>query len=76
MSYCHLIGGYGSMALTFGTNFAYGVQPGREAAHMNSYIGSVASSNPSCIAPVSVPTLFSDGFEGGAVPGLWSGKTP
>jgi hypothetical protein len=76
MSYCHLIGGYGAMALTFGTNFTYGVQPGREAAHMNSYISSVASSNPSCIAPVSVPTLFSDGFEVGAVPGLWSGKTP
>jgi hypothetical protein len=62
--------------LTFGTNFSFGVQPGREAAHMNSYIGSVASSTPSCIAPVSVPTIFSDGFEGGAVPGLWSGKTP
>ena len=76
MSYCHLIGGYGSMALTFGTNFAYGVQPGREAAHMNSYISSVASSNPSCIALVSVPALFSNGFEGGAVPGPWSSKTP
>jgi hypothetical protein len=76
MSYCHLIGGYGAIALTFGTNFAYGVQPGREAAHMNSYISSVASFNPSCIAPVSVSGLFNDGFEGGAVPGLWSGKTP
>jgi hypothetical protein len=76
MSYCHLIGGYGAIALTFGTNFSFGVQPGREAAHMNSYISSVASSNPACIAPVSVSGLFSDGFEGGAVPGLWSGKTP
>ncbi len=76
MSYCHLIGGYGAMALTFGTNFAYGVQPGREATHMNSYISSVVSSNPSCLAPVSVPTIFSDSFEGGAVPGPWSGKTP
>src|SRR4029450_5083545 len=28
MSYCHLVGGYGAIALTFGTNFAYGVQPG------------------------------------------------
>jgi hypothetical protein len=76
MSYCHLIGGYGAIALTFGTNFAYGVQPGREAAHMNSYISSVASFNPACVAPVSVSGLFNDGFEGGAVPGLWSGKTP
>jgi hypothetical protein len=77
MSYCHLLGGYGAIALTFGTNFSFGVQPGREAAHMNSYISSVASSNPSCIAPVSVSGLFSDGFEVGAVPGLWNGgKTP
>jgi hypothetical protein len=66
MSYCHLIGGYGAIALTFGTNFAYGVQPGREAAHMNSYISSVASSNPACIAPVaSTGAIFSDGFESG-----------
>jgi hypothetical protein len=76
MSYCHLIGGYGAIALTFGTNFSFGVQPGREATHMNTYISSVASSNPACIAPVSVCGLFNDGFEGGAVPGLWSGKTP
>lgn len=76
MSYCHLIGGYGAIALTFGTNFSFGVQPGREALHMNNYINSVASSNPACIAPVSVTGIFSDGFEGGAVPGLWTGKTP
>jgi hypothetical protein len=76
MSYCHLLGGYGSIALTFGTNFAFGVQPGREAAHMNSYISSVASSNPSCIAPVNVAGIFSDGFEGGAITGFWSSRTP
>ncbi|PYQ65280.1 MAG: hypothetical protein DMF53_05805 [Acidobacteria bacterium] len=76
MSYCHLLGGYGAIALTFGTNFSFGVQPGREATHMNTYVSSVASSNPACIAPVSVAGIFSDGFEGGAVPGLWSGKTP
>jgi hypothetical protein len=76
MSYCHLLGGYGAIALTFGTNFSFGVQPGREALHMNSYISSVASSNPACVAPVSAAGLFNDGFEGGAVPGLWSGKTP
>jgi hypothetical protein len=75
MSYCHLIGGYGAISLTFGTGFSYGVQPGREAAHMNSYISSVASSNASCIAPVSVAGIFSDGFEGGS-PALWSSKTP
>jgi hypothetical protein len=75
MSYCHLIGGYGAIALTFGTGFSFGVQPGREAAHMNSYISSVAASNASCIAPVNTAGIFSDGFEAGT-PGLWSGKTP
>jgi hypothetical protein len=67
MSYCHLVrNSFTDMSLTFGTNFAYGVQPGREAAHMNSYISSVASSNPACIAPVaSTSAIFSDGFESG-----------
>jgi hypothetical protein len=67
MSYCHLrSGGYGNITLTFGANFAFGVQPAREAAQMNGYIASVASSNPSCIAPVAASNvLFSDGFESG-----------
>ncbi len=77
MSYCHLVRqSLTDISLTFGTGFAYGVQPGREATHMNNYISSVVSSNPSCLTLVSVPTIFGDGFEGGAVPGLWSGKTP
>jgi hypothetical protein len=76
MSYCHLTrGSYSDISLSFGTNFAYGVQPGREAAQMNGYVASVVSSNPSCLAPAIVNGLFSDGFEGGAVPGPWSGKT-
>jgi hypothetical protein len=68
MSYCHLrSGGYGNITLTFGTApFAFGVQPAREAAQMNGYIASVASGNPSCIAPVaSSNILFNDGFESG-----------
>jgi hypothetical protein len=78
MSYCHLrSGNYSNITLTFGTGFAYGVHPEREAALMNSYISSVASSNPSCLAPVAgVAGIFNDSFEGGAVPGPWSGKTP
>jgi hypothetical protein len=76
MSYCHLLGGYGAIALTFGSSpFAYGVQPAREAAHMNSYISSVASSNPSCVAPVGSAVMFSNSFETGVAP-PWSGKRP
>ncbi|HEY0554112.1 MAG TPA: M12 family metallo-peptidase [Thermoanaerobaculia bacterium] len=77
MSYCHLTrGSYSDVSLSFGTGFAYGVQPGRESAQMNGYVSSVVSSNPSCLAPVAVPGVFSDGFEGGLLPGPWSGKTP
>jgi hypothetical protein len=72
MSYCHLVrNSFSDITLTFGTNFAYGTQPGREAALMNSYVSSVASSNPSCLAPVSSGTgIFSDGFESGNM-SLW-----
>src|SRR4029077_3226321 len=75
MSYCHLLNpGMSNIKLTFGTNETYGVQPGREAARMSSYVTSVASA--SCLAPVVTAGLFSDGFEGGTLPGPWSGKTP
>jgi metallopeptidase family M12-like protein/VCBS repeat protein len=51
MSYCHLVrGSYSDISLKFGTGHPYGVQPGREAARMSSYVGSVASGNPSCLA--------------------------
>lgn len=72
MSYCHqLSGGYGNISLDFGTNHPYGVQPGREAARMSAYVTSTAAGNPSCLAPVSVPSgIFSDGFESGTT-ALW-----
>jgi hypothetical protein len=76
MSYCHLVrGSYSDISMSFGTNFAYGVQPGREVALMNSYVNGVASSNPACMALVNTGLLV-DGFEGGVLPGPWSGKTP
>ena len=54
MSYCHLLrGSYSDISLTFGTNFPYGVQPGREAALMNNYVASTAAGNPSCLAPAA-----------------------
>jgi len=53
------------------------VQPGREAARMSSYVTAVAGANPSCLAPVGPPpNLLRDGFEGGILPGPWSGKVP
>jgi len=71
MSYCHLLSGsYSNITLTFGTSHPFGVQPGRESSLMSSYVSSLAAGNPACIG------MFSDGFEGGAVPGPWSGKTP
>jgi hypothetical protein len=54
MSYCHqLSGNFNNISMTFGTNFAYGTLPGREAAQMNGYIGAVAAANTTCLAPVS-----------------------
>src|SRR3954447_26577590 len=54
MSYCNLMSGtYSNISLTFGTNFAYGTLPGREAAQMNGYIGAVAAANSACLAPIS-----------------------
>jgi hypothetical protein len=54
MSYCNLMSGtYSNISMTFGTNFAYGVQPGREAAQMSNYIAAVAAAKATCLAPVS-----------------------
>lgn len=76
MSYCHLLGGgYSNMAMTFGTNHPYGVQPGRVPSRMSAHVLAKAASNPSCLAPVSSGgvLIFSDGLESGMVPGAWSG---
>ena len=70
MSYCNLMSGtYSNISMTFGTNFAYGTLPGREAAQMNGYIGAVAAANPSCLAPVS-------GGGGGGTTGGGGGSNP
>jgi Metallo-peptidase family M12 len=79
MSYCHLLsGGYGNMALNFGTGHPYGVAPGREAVRMTSHVVTTAAGNPTCLALVAGGAgLFNDGFEGGVLPGPWSGtRTP
>jgi len=73
MSYCHLLsGGLSNISFTFGANASFGVQPGREAVQMSSYVVSVANGNPGVLPFV----IFSDDFESGGVTGSWSGKTP
>jgi hypothetical protein len=77
MSYCHLLGGYSNVALSFGTGHPYGVLPGREASRMSSFVVSTATSNPSCLAFTSgSASIFTSGFENGVLPGPWSGKVP
>lgn len=72
MSYCHLLGGgFGNISLNFGTNHPFGVQPGREASRMSSYVVTTATANPSCLAPVAPANgIFSDGLETGNT-SLW-----
>jgi hypothetical protein len=56
MSYCHLVrGSFSDVKMTFGTNHPYGVQPGREAARMSSYVSSVAASKPACLVSTPPP---------------------
>lgn len=79
MSYCHLLApGMSNIKLTFGNTETFGVAPTRESARMSSYVASLATGGQAtCLAPVSSGGgIFSDGFEGGAVPGAWSSKTP
>jgi hypothetical protein len=75
MSYCHMLSGnYQNISMTFGTGFAWGVQPGREASRMNDYIGAVAAATPSCLSTGSSSPvtngLFTDNFETGST-SLW-----
>ena len=64
MSYCHLLsGGFTNIAMTFGTNHPYGVQPGRVPSRMSSHVVSRATSNPSCLT--YSPGIFTDSFETG-----------
>ena len=81
MSYCHLLGGgFTNIAMSFGTNHLFGVQPGRVPSRMSAHVVSRATSNPSCLAPAGPPpptgnAIFSDGLETGVIPGAWSGRS-
>lgn len=71
MSYCHLLGGYSSVAMTFGSapGFAYGIAPGREAALMNGYVAATAASNAACLAPTGPAIASISPASGGSAGG-------
>ncbi len=64
-----------NISLTFGLGHPFGVQPERVPAQMNNHVTQRASSYPSCLAPIPVDPLFSDGFESGDV-NAWSSNNP
>jgi hypothetical protein len=74
MSYCHLLGGgLGNTSLTLGLGHPFGVAPERVPNRMRSHVVSVASGNPSCLAPIGI--IFIDGFGSGNT-GAWSATVP
>lgn len=74
MSYCHLLGGgLSNTSLTLGLGHPFGVMPERVPNRMRSHVVSVASGNPSCLAPIGI--LFIDGFASGNT-GAWSATVP
>ncbi len=77
MSYCHQLGGgYGNIAMTFGTGHPYGVLAERVPQRMSSFVQSRASANPGCLAPVAsgpVLTVTKAGVGTGSVTSSDSG---
>jgi hypothetical protein len=51
MSYCHLLGGgFGNIAMTFGTGHTYGIQAARAPQRMRAHVVATAASQPACLA--------------------------
>ncbi len=66
MSYCHLISpGQSNTSLTLGLGHPFGVAPERVPNRMRDHVVSRAAANPSCLAPINVTEIFTDGFESG-----------
>jgi len=51
MSYCHQVGGYNAIAMTFGEGHTCGTLPGREADRMSAFVVSRSNSYPACFVP-------------------------
>ena len=65
MSYCHQLPGgtSGNQSMTFGKDFAYGIEPDRIPERMRNFVGALALTNPSCIATVTaVVDTDGDGY--------------
>lgn len=65
MSYCHQLPGgtSGNQSMTFGKDFAYGIEPDRIPERMRNFVGALALTNPSCIATVAaVVDTDGDGY--------------
>ena len=65
MSYCHQLPGgtTGNQSMTFGKDFAYGVQPDRIPERMRNFVGAIALTNTSCIGTVNTNSdSDGDGF--------------
>ena len=62
MSYCHLLPGdtTGNVSMTFGKDFAYGIEADRIPERMRNFVGSLALTDASCIATVTA-IIDSDG---------------
>jgi hypothetical protein len=78
MSYCHqLPGGFNNIAMTFGEDHPFGVEPERVPSRMRQHVALRASVDPLCLAPVVIPAgvLLSDGFESGTF-SAWSSVVP
>jgi hypothetical protein len=66
MSYCHQIGGYGAIAMTFGSapGFTDGILPAREASYMRTFVNNATCMSPAGPAITSVSPA-SGSFGGG-----------
>ena len=55
MSYCHLLPGdaTGNVSMTFGKDFAYGIEADRIPERMRNFVGALALTDASCIATVT-----------------------
>jgi len=62
MSYCHLLLGdaTGNVSMTFGKDFAYGIEADRIPERMRNFVGALALTDASCIATVTT-IVDSDG---------------
>lgn len=77
MSYCHMLsGGLSNVALSFGSNHPYGIQPARVPGRISQFVQQAAMQTPACFTSPAQDELFGDGFQcGPGRPGCTGGST-